>query len=211
MESYLTALDDHFCAQYSDYVKLSALEGYEMPDVLYVAADGNIARRDPSCMRLVHQKKKDELLGRLKDGLADTNYTFSFSFIPFRERVRDRFRKYTFAKLLPEILKHCGETAESAGAKLAIEPCFWDRIVKGKLYPEKNTLLALALVCRMQRLDVNNLLAVCGYSLDDTVVRDVVVQYLIERQIFNEEMRDRCLAEYKIENLPIARERGEGQ
>ena len=49
---YLRALDEYFCALYSDYVRLSAIEGYAMPDVLYVAEDGNVARRDSSCMRL---------------------------------------------------------------------------------------------------------------------------------------------------------------
>ena len=69
---HLRALDEYFCALYSDYVKLSAIEGYVMPDVLYVASDGNVARRDSSCMRLCHQKNCEELLARFKANLADT-------------------------------------------------------------------------------------------------------------------------------------------
>ena len=202
---YLQALDDHFCARYSDYVKLSALPGYVMPEMLYLGKDGNIARKSSEEMRLVHQKNCEELLKTFKASLMDTNFTFSFSFIPFSERVRDRFRKYTFAKVLPAVLARCHATAESAGAKLDIEPQFWTRIVKGKLYPEKNTVLALALVCRMRARDASNLLAVCGFPLDEANVRDVVVEYLLTQQIFNEEMRDNCLAEYKITNLPIKR------
>lgn len=205
MENILTALDDYFCEQYSDYVKLSALEGYSMPDVVYVATDGNIARRDSSVMRLSRQKNRAELLQTLKKGLTDTSFTFSFSFIPFRERLRDRSRKYTFAKLLPEILRRCNETAESAGEKLDIEPLFWQKMVKGKLYPEKNTVLALALVCRMARQDVNNLMAACGFAFEKDSVRDVVVEYLLTQQIYNEAMRDACLAEYRITNLPVRR------
>ncbi len=203
--NFLEGLDEYFCARYSDYVKISALEGYEMPEMLYLAKDGNITRRPSDAMRLSCQKEKDALLARLKEGLADTDFTFCFSFIPFTERVRDRFRKYTFAKILPATLARYNETAESAGAKLTVEPAFWRRIVKGKLYPEKNTVLALALVCRMQLQDANNLLAVCGFSLDHASVRDIVCEYLISQQLFNEEMRDACLAEYKIENLPIKR------
>ena len=45
-QEFIRALDDYFCAHYSDYVLLSAIDGYVMPDVLYVAEDGNIARRD---------------------------------------------------------------------------------------------------------------------------------------------------------------------
>ncbi|MDE5896867.1 MAG: hypothetical protein K2H43_03530 [Clostridia bacterium] len=205
MENYIRELDDSFCEQYSDYVRLSALEGYEMPDTLYVAPDGNIARRDSSVMRLCYQKKKDELLKKLKAGIADTTFTFSFSFRSLRDKFADLRRKYTFSKILPDALKHCGETAESAGEKLDIEPRFWKKMVSGKLYPEKNTVLALALVCRMQAQDCSNLLAVCGFSFDDASIRDVLTHYLIEHRIFNEEMRDNCLAEYKITNLPIKR------
>ena len=137
--------------------------------------------------------------------LADTTFTFSFAFPTLRERISDHFRKNTFARLLPETLRHCGETAESAGEKLDIEPRFWKRIVKGTLYPEKNTVLALALVCGMQWQDVLNLLAVCGFEFRGDEVRDVVVRYLIENRIFNERMRDDCLAEYSVTNLPIRR------
>ncbi len=202
---HLRALDEYFCALYSDYVKLSAIEGYVMPDVLYVAPDGNIARRDSSCMRLCHQKDCDGLLAKLKATLADTTFTFSFGFPTLRERIADAFRKETFARLLPETLRHCGESVETAGEKLAIEPRFWQKIVRGRLYPEKNTILALALVCRMQWQDVLNLLAVSGFTFREDEVRDVVVRFLIENSIYNEAMRDDCLAEYRIENLPIRR------
>ncbi len=203
--NYLRALDEHFCARYSDYVALSAIEGYTMPEVLYVAKDGNIARRDASCMRLCYQRDPEELLARFKEGLADTNFTFSFTFPSWKDRIRDRFAKHTFAKLLPAALARCGETAESAGEKLAIEPRFWNKIVKGSLYPEKNTVLALAIVTGMQQQDVLNLLAVCGFEIDHANVRDVVMEYLIIQKVTNPAMRDECLSEYKITNLPIKR------
>lgn len=203
METYLSELDEYFCAQYSDYTRLSALEGYEMPNMLEVARDGNLSRKDSSLMRLCHQKNKAEILAHFKAGLVDTDFTFNFSFRSIRDKFADLTRKYSFAKVLPAALKRAGETAQSAGEKLDIEPRFWNGIVKGKLYPEKNTVLALGLVCRMQAQDVRNLLAVCGYSLSDESVRDIVVQYLVQNKIFNEEMRDRCLAEYRITNLPI--------
>lgn len=207
--TYLEALDEYFCDQYSDYVKLSALEGYKMPEVVYVAADGNVNRRDSEIMRLSHQENRDELLQTLKDGLFDTNFTFSFSFRPFMEKLRDLRRKYTFAKVLPAVLSRCHETAESAGEKLDIAPEVWNKIVKGKVYPEKNTVIALALTCRMGIHDANSLFAVCGFEFDLTNVRDVVCEYLIKHKIFNEEMRDDCLAEYKITNLPIKRKSAE--
>lgn len=203
---FLTALDEYFCANYSDYVRLNALEGYKKPEVLYIAKDGNIARRDPSCMRLCHQENAEALLSAFKAGYADPEYTFDFSFAPRRERLRDLFRKNTFAKVMRPILAKYNETPQSAGEKLDIEPRFWNKIVKGKLYPEKCTVLALALVCHMRSADLQSLLNVCGFSLERTSVRDVVCSYLIEQRIFNPAMRDACLAEYRVITLPIRKE-----
>lgn len=203
---FIKSLDEYFCAQYSDYVRLSALEGYEMPDVVSVGADGNIERKNSEVMRLCHQKNCEALLATFKEGLADTEYTFNFSFRPHRDRVRDPFRKYTFAKILPDALARANETVQSAGEKLNIKPKYWQKIVKGKLYPEKNTVLALALVTGMQRSDVNNLMNVMGFSFKKESVRDIVCEYLLNNSILNEEMRDRCLAEYHITTLPIKKE-----
>lgn len=205
-QQFIRALDDYFCAHYSDYVRLCAIEGYVMPDVLYVAEDGNIARRDSSCMRLDKQSGREALLARFKEGLADTGFTFSFSVRSLRDKLRDLRDKHTFAKLLPKVLAHVSETVETAGAALDIEPRFWDMLVRGKVYPEKNTVLALALGCRLQLQDVQTLLAVCGFSFRDDDVRDVVVRYLIEQQIFNPAMRDACLREYAVDSLPLRRE-----
>lgn len=201
---YLTALDEFFCAHYSDYVKICALEGYQTPDLISVGADGNIVRRDSELMRLCHQPNQAELLEKFKAGLTDIYFSFNFSFIPFGDRIKDVFRKYTFAKILPAVLERNHETVQSAGQKLSIEPRFWQKIAKGKLYPEKNLVLALALVCRLNKRDAENLLAVCGFSLSDDSVRDLVAAYLIEQKIYNREMRNACLREYGITNLPIA-------
>lgn len=202
---FLTSLDEYFCAQYADYVKLSALEGYEMPEVVSVGANGNIERKNSEVMRLCHQKNAAALLARLKEGLTDTEFTFHFRFRSFRDSVRDPYRKFTFKKLLPAALSHVNETAESAGRKLDLSPKTWQSIVKGKVYPEKCTVIALALVTGMQHADVVNLFNVMGFTFDKERVRDVVCEYLLKNQIFNAEMRDACLKEYKITSLPIKR------
>ncbi len=204
-QDYIEALDEYCCDNYSDYTAISAIEGYKLPDLIEIGKDGNISRKNNELMKLSRQPNAAELLRTFKSRLGDTYFTFHFSFVPWIERIKDKRRKHTFAKLLPVVLKKQEETPESAGEKLDIEPKIWDGIVKGKLYPEKNTILALALVCRLHVQDAINLLAVCGFTLDKDNVRDVVVDYLITRQIFNETMRDQCLAEYKIENLPIKR------
>lgn len=203
-ETYLEALDEFFAAHYSDYIKLAALEGYRRPELLTVDRDGNIGRKDSSFLRLSYQEECAKLMETLKAGLTDTAFSFSFRPRTFREKWHDLFDKNTFAKHLPSILAHSGETTESAGKKLSVLPEAWQGIVKGKYYPEKNTVLALALVCHMRPQDTNALLVLSGFSFDLSSVRDVVVEYLLERELFNPEMRDRCLQEYHIDCLPIA-------
>lgn len=203
--SYIRSLDEYFCARYSNYTRICAIEGYRLPDLIKIDRDGNISRNNSELMRLDRQQNCDTLLETFKQGLQDTDYTFLFSFPSVSERLKDRFRKITFAKLLPKILSRSGETPETAGSKLDIDKTIWKRIVKGSLYPEKNTVLAVALVCRLSEKEAATLLGVCGFTIDDTSVRDVVVDYLLIHKIFNEEMRDTALAEYKIDCLPIRR------
>lgn len=203
---YLKALDEYFCVQFSDYVRIAAIEGYRMPEMLIVGADGNITRRDSEYMRLSHQPDWETLLARFKERLADTDFTFDFRFPTLSERLHDLFEKNTFAKALPEILKKYEETTESVGKRLTLEEKIWRGIERGKLYPEKNTVMAIALVCRMQTADVNKLFALCGFELRQDNVRDVVFEYLIMQKLFNEDMRDRCLREYRIDTLPIRRQ-----
>ncbi|MBO5045358.1 MAG: hypothetical protein J6C93_00635 [Clostridia bacterium] len=205
-DNYILALDEYFCANYSDYVRISAIEGYKMPELLVVGKDGNISRRDSRLMRICHQENAAEILQTLKEESEDTDFTFSFCFRSLRDKFHDLKDKNTFSKILPTVLSHVDETVESAGEKLTVEPRFWTLIAKGKVYPEKNTVLALALTCRLSVSDANNLLATCGFTLQQDSIRDVVVGYLLEQRIFNEEMRDKCLQEYGIKSLPIKRQ-----
>ncbi len=208
--SYIRELDEFFAAQFSDYVRIAAIEGYKMPEMLTVDADGNITRKQSEQMRIIHQSDWQTVLANFKAGLADTEFTFNFAYPSFSDRFRDRFRKQTFSKLLPATLKKYDETPESAGKKLDVEELVWKGIVKGKYYPEKNTVMALALAVRMQTFDVNNLLAVCGMELRSDSVRDIVFEYLLNQKIYNEDMRDRCLAEYHIDTIPLKREETDG-
>ena len=203
MNYTISALDEYFMAHYSDYVRLSALPGYQMPETLVIERDGVVSKRDSAVMRLSHQENREALLAALKEEQGDTDYTFSFRFLTFSEKIKRPFEKYSFAKVLPKILSRHKLTAEEAGEKLNIEPKFWTKIVKGTLYPEKNTVLALALTCGLTAVDTENLFNACGYEFDDKSVRDVVVRFLLEQKIFSRDLFLQCLAEYKIACLPI--------
>ena len=203
MNYTISALDEYFMAHYSDYVRLSALPGYQMPETLVIDRDGAVSKKDSAVMRLACQQDREALLAALKEEQGDTDYTFSFRFLTFSEKLRRPFEKYSFAKVLPKILSRHKLTAEEAGERLNIEPRFWKKLVKGTLYPEKNTVLALAVVCGLTAIDTENLFNACGYEFDDKSVRDIVVRFLLEQKIFARDLVMQCLAEYKIASLPI--------
>lgn len=201
MEHVISALDEFFAATYCDYVKIRAIEGYEMPEMVYIGRDGNIQRHELTRMLLCHQKDADVLLKRFKEGLIDETFTYSFRFRTFREL----FTRNEFARLAPAALSRCGASWESAAPLLDVEPRFVEKIRRGKLLPEKNFVIALALVTGMEEQDVKNLFSSCGFAFDDECVRDVVVRFLIEQRVVSPELRDACLREYRITDLPIAK------
>lgn len=203
MNYTISALDEYFMTHYGDYVRLSALAGYKMPETIAPGADGTVQKKDPSVMKLCYQENREELLALLKSEQADTDYTFSFRFLTFREKVRRPFEKYSFHKVLPKILAAHNITPEEAGEKLTVEPRFWAKLLRGTLYPEKNTVLALALTYGFTARDTDNLFNACGYEFDEKSVRDVVVRFLLEQKVFSRELIFECLNEYKIASLPI--------
>lgn len=205
MNVTLSSLDEYFMEHYADYVRLAALEGYVMPETIVVGADGTVSKRDPACMRLALQPKKEELLSRLKAEQTDTDFTFSFRFLTAGEKLKRPFEKYSFARVLPGALGRVRLSREEAGKRLSVEPRFWKKIAKGSLIPEKNTVLALILTCGLNAREAENLCNACGYSFDDKSVRDVVVRFLIEQRVLSPELREMCLAEYAVTSLPIAK------
>ncbi len=206
MQPYLKDLDDYFCQTYNHYTKISAIEGYEPPKMIALEGMGKLLKKDERLLMLCEQPKKAELLKKFKQSLSDAYFSFSFVCPTFKQRIGETFSSKSVRKLLKKCLVRAGETLQSAGEKLDISPKIWKKISKGQLYPEKNTILALALACRLSGEDVEALLSARGYELDTTDVRDVVVGYLIKQKIYNEKMRDECLAEYAIESLPLRRE-----
>ena len=207
MFDFIKDLDEYFCEKYANYDKLCVLNGYKMP-VMHaseVRADGRTyAYTLPSStMRLSKQEKKAELLKALKEQMFDK--TFSFSFRPLRLFAgwKNKYSKYGFVKIGRLTMAKYNTTLEKAGEELDVAPEIWKKICKGKFLPTKNVLYSLALTAHMSIDDLKNLLAVCGYELDFTVEKDVVMSYLISEKVFNVEMVKAALAEYKVDNLFI--------
>ena len=137
----------------------------------------------------------------LKTRMADKTFSFSFRTIGFFSRIRNVFSKYAPHKFLKAILDKNAVTADDAWGELSIEKEIWDGIVKGKYAPTKNLLLSLALTSHIGIEDINALFVVGDYEWDFAVEKDVVVYYLLQQKVFNKDMIERALKEYKVTNL----------
>lgn len=202
---FIADLDDYFCEKYANYDRLCVLKGYSMPKMQAVKRleDGrDYAYTLPaSTMRLSLQKEKETLLRELKEGLFDASFSFSFKPLSFWTRVKGKFKKKTFAKVLPEVLKRKNLTVEEVGAALPVDAVTWKRIATGKYEPTKNLLLSVAICFGLSDEDVAELMEQCELGFDFTDPKDVVAAYLITRKITNEDMVKAALEEYKISNL----------
>ncbi|MBQ8685693.1 MAG: hypothetical protein IJ514_05960 [Clostridia bacterium] len=213
MYDFITDLDEYFCEKYANYDKLCVLEGYRMPKMQTseVRADGRTyAYTLPaSTMRLAAQEQKAELLIALKKQMFDKTVSFSFRPMGFFARCKNRYSKYGFFRIFRLTMAKYNHSLEEVGAELDIMPEIWRGICKGKYLPTKNLIFSMALSAHLSLDDTKNLLAVCGYELDFTVVKDVVVAYLLGTKVYNAGMIDAALAEYKVENLYLKREKTE--
>ena len=205
MYDFIQDLDAYFCEKFSNYDALCILPGYQMPTMQATKIDDfgrTVAYTLPSeNLRLALQENKVSLLASLKEKMIDK--TFSFSFRPFRffELISVFFAKYSFHKHLKFLLTKHGANATEAGASLNIDKDIWDKIVKGVFEPSKNLILSLCLTQHFSVEECKNLLYLCGFELDFSIVKDVVIAYLLENKVYNIDMIKAALAEYKVSNM----------
>ena len=205
MFDFIADLDAYFCETYANYDKLCVLKGYRMPKMQDSKIDEfgrTYAYTLPAnTMRLALQENKVELLKILKSQMRDKTFSFSFRPMHVFSRLKNRFSRYGFPKWLHATLKKYNLTPIEVGAHLNIEAKIWKGIRNGKFMPTKNTVLSLALAANLSIEDTENLLLVCDYELDYTIVKDVVISYLLTQKVYNRAMIDAAFAEYKVENL----------
>ena len=205
MFDFITDLDEYFCEKYAGYDKLTVLPGYKMPVMQATKTDerGNsFAYTLPAdTMRLAAQENKAELLAALKEKMVDKTFSFSFSVMPFFTRVKNAFSKYGVAKNMKKILAKYGVQDSAVLKQVDIAPEIWKGIRGNKFLPSKNLLITLALTMQMSYEDAFALISLCDETFDFTIVKDVVVCYLLSRKVYNPAMVQAALDEYKVTNL----------
>ena len=149
------------------------------------------------------QEKKAELLQELKAQMFDKTFSFSFTPLGFFAKLKNKYSKYGFVKFFKGLLSRYNLTEAEALEGLAIDEEVWKGIRKGDFLPTKNLVFSLALTAHLSMDDVKKIFIICEHTLDYTLEKDVVLSYLIERKVFNREMVEAALSEYKLANLFI--------
>lgn len=205
MFDFIADLDAYFCEKYANYDKLCVLEGYRMPKMQTseIREDGRTyAYTLPAnTMRLALQENKEQLLATVKAQAFDKTFSFSFRPLGFFSRIKNAHSRYGFVRWLNAVLIKYNLQPAEAGEPLAVDSEIWKGICKGKYLPTKNVLLSLALTAHMSKEDTESLMLVCDYEWDYAIIKDVVVSYLLEQKVFNRDMVDAALNEYKVTNL----------
>ena len=207
MFDFIADLDEYFCEKYANYDRLCILPGYKMP-VMQASEVDEFGRTraytlPANTMRLALQEKKKELLARLKEKMVDVTFSFSFQPMGFFASLKSKYSKYGFTKNFKKMLEKYGLSDEEAYSGLDISKEIWKKNCKGKFLPSKNLILSLALTAQLSFDDTELLLAYREEEFNYTIVKDVVISYLLSNKVYNPEMIQRALAEYKVTNLFI--------
>lgn len=207
MYDFIADLDAFFCEKYADYDRICVLPGYRMPTMqaTRIREDGRKYgyTLPPETMRLATQEKKDELLKMLKEQVVDKTFSFSFTPVGFFTRVKNIFAPSAFHKNFKKILSKYNISQEAAFDGLEIADEIKTGILKGRFEPTKNLILSFALHSQISYDDTEALLGLCGAAFDYSVVKDVVLAYLLQQKVYNRGMIDAALAEYRVSNLFI--------
>lgn len=205
MNDFILDLDAYFCERYEGYDKLSVLPGYKMP-LMQASETDDFGRTrtytlPANTMRLATQEKKDEILVEFKKRICDLTFSFSFRPVGFFGLIKAKCSKYAFYKALSEMMSTYNVTDADVLDGLDVSEEIWKKIRKGAFLPTKNLLFSFALLANLSFDDAHKLLVLGGYDFDYSVVKDVVIGYLLEQKAYNLAMREAAFAEYKITNL----------
>lgn len=210
MQSFLSELDEYFCQVYAGYDKLCVLDGYEQPVMQSTRTDEfgrTIAYTLPmSEMSLSRQEKKTELLAALKEKICDVEFSFPILPLGFFAKIGQKFSKKSFYRVFKKWFESQNVTEKEVLAAVDLSEDAYKEIKKGRALPCKSLLFTWSLALGMTCDDALRLLSICGAAFDFSKERDVVVAYLLQNRVYNRELVQTALKEYRVGNLYFRKE-----
>lgn len=204
-KDFIADLDEYFAKNYSNFDMISALPSYKPVTVSMLLRNYNRVENGAESAderkKICSQPEKKQILAEFKQKYVDTSFTYSFRIAP----VRHRLGVFLHFTRCPEQMKKAvtsrGEDPAEFAEKLDIDPYVWKNILKGYYLPEKVLLFKICLRLGLSSGESGLLMNAFEYTFDFTDARDVVVRYLIDYRIYNEEMIAAAFDEYGLRRI----------
>lgn len=147
--------------------------------------------------------------------IKTTNITISEDYVTVTNYMND-YKKYnnelkefietklkpTFNQVLFNFIDEKGVSDSDVYKKAQIDRRHFSKIRSNPDYrPRKNTIIALSLSLELDKNETNKLLNAAGYSLSDSNTFDLIIQFCIEREIFDNYNVNQALDYFNIEPL----------
>ncbi|MCP8969951.1 hypothetical protein [Ectobacillus ponti] len=114
----------------------------------------------------------------------------------------ERRRKPSLRQMLFHFIDQAGMSDPEVYKKAGMDRKLFSKIRSNPDYrPKKNTILALAFALELDQSDTEDLLNTAGYSLSDSETFDLVIQFCLERQIYDLHDVNAALDHFRLEPL----------
>ncbi|MBR4643193.1 MAG: hypothetical protein IKO74_10845 [Selenomonadaceae bacterium] len=134
------------------------------------------------------------------DSFFNSFGAFNFDDIDFLE-LFGKNKSETFSEMLLRLIKESGEKNSAIYTRANIDRRHFSKIANHPDYkPSKQTALAFALALKLDFDKTQKLLAAAGYTLNKTILSDMIVSYFIEYKIFDVDLANQALYKY---NQPL--------
>ncbi|WP_102349042.1 hypothetical protein [Bacillus sp. Marseille-P3661] len=111
-------------------------------------------------------------------------------------------QKPTLKQVLFNLIDKKENTDAEVYKKAGIDRKLFSKIRSNPTYrPGKNTIIALALALEVNKADMDQLLSSAGYSLSDSETYDLIVQFCIEKKIYDIDDVNEALEYFNLKPL----------
>ncbi|WP_430509708.1 hypothetical protein [Gottfriedia solisilvae] len=111
-------------------------------------------------------------------------------------------RKPTLSELLFQFIDQKKTTDPVIYKKAGIDRKHFSKIRSNPNYlPKKNTIIALALALELNELEFEELLSTAGYSLSDSDTSDLVIQFCLQKKIYDIDLVNQALEYFSLKPL----------
>jgi hypothetical protein len=111
-------------------------------------------------------------------------------------------RKPTLHQVLFRFIDKNGASDSEIYKKAGIDRRHFSKIRSNPSYrPRKNTMVALALALELNKKDTDELLSTAGYSLSDSDISDLVIQFCLEKKIYDIDFVNQSLDYFNLKPL----------